>query len=251
MQRYLIKSSQRNNNIIIMNKEDSYHIVKVMRMNNGDKVLCCVDNITYTCSIVNNDINSVTLEIIDQKEENTELPVDVVIAHGLVIKSKMEEVVEKISLLGAKEYLFFPMERSNVKMIDEKIDKKMRRLEKIAKEASEVAHRSKALESVYLKSFNDFIKYAKKFDYLLYAYEETETSNSSLKDIFSKMHKGESVLVLIGPEGGISTKEVKVLDDNGFIPVTLGPRILRTEVAPTYVMSAISYELEIGKKHEI
>lgn len=51
-------------------------------------------------------------------------------------------------------------------------------------------------------------------------------------------------MILVGPEGGISLKEVEMLNSVGFIPISLGPRILRTEVAPTYVMAAISYELE-------
>ena len=41
------------------------------------------------------------------------------------------------------------------------------------------------------------------------------------------------------------------MEKAGFLPITLGPRILRTEVAPTYIMSAISYELELGDDHEV
>ena len=143
------------------------------------------------------------------------------------------------------------MERSNVKMIDEKIDKKLYRLEKIAKEASEVAHRTKILESKFLKSWNEFIKYSSKFDHLLYAYEETNSKDGSFKNILKKVLPNESILILIGPEGGISKKEVEELNKNNFIPITLGPRILRTEVAPSYCMAAISYELEIEEGHEI
>ena len=110
MQRYLIKEEQINNNIIIMNEDDSYHIGKVMRMNIGDKVLCSCNDTTYECVITDNNIKCVYLEITNSYLEQTELPVKVVIAHGLVMKSKMEEVVEKLSLLGCHEYLFFPME---------------------------------------------------------------------------------------------------------------------------------------------
>ncbi len=251
MQRYLVKQEQINNNIIIMNEDDSYHIGKVMRMNVGDKVLCSAGDMTYECVITDNNMKCVYLEIVNSYEEHTELPVHVVIAHGLVMKSKMEEVVEKLSLLGCHEYLFFPMERSNVKMIDEKIDKKLYRLEKIAKEASEVAHRTKILESKFLKSWNEFIKYSSKFDHLLYAYEETNSKDGSFKNILKKVLPNESILILIGPEGGISKKEVEDLNKNNFIPITLGPRILRTEVAPSYCMAAISYELEIEEGHEI
>ena len=51
-------------------------------------------------------------------------------------------------------------------------------------------------------------------------------------------------MILIGPEGGISEKELEVLEKTGFIKVSLGKRILRTELAPVYAMSVIGYEME-------
>ena len=251
MQRYIIRKEQIFNNQIQMNKDDSYHIAKVMRMQKGDKLICSTEDLTYLCEVHYVDLNQTTLTILESYQEQTELPVFISIAHGLVMKTKMEEVVEKISLLGASEYVFFPMERSNVKMIDEKLDKKLARLNKIAKEASEVAHRTKVLQSVNLKNFNDFIKYASKFDYVLYAYEETNPQDGSFKDVAKKLKPNDKVLILVGPEGGISKKEVDILNQHKCIPITLGPRILRTEVAPTYIMAALSYELEIEDKHEI
>ena len=54
----------------------------------------------------------------------------------------------------------------------------------------------------------------------------------------------KELLFVVGPEGGISEKEVEDLKNSGFLPISLGPRILRTQVAPLYVMSALSYEWE-------
>jgi 16S rRNA (uracil1498-N3)-methyltransferase len=56
-----------------------------------------------------------------------------------------------------------------------------------------------------------------------------------------------SVVVLTGPEGGISPKEAEILESHHFQAIGLGPRILRCETAPLYIMSAISYELELVK----
>ena len=68
--------------------------------------------------------------------------------------------------------------------------------------------------------------------------------NMTLNNCLSDIDLNSEIAVVIGPEGGISDKEVNIMNDNNFIPVSLGPRILRTEVAPTYAMAAISYELE-------
>ena len=62
-----------------------------------------------------------------------------------------------------------------------------------------------------------------------------------LKNVYHK----QTVLVVFGPEGGLSRKEA---DDTtmqqDFLPISLGPRILRTETAPLYLLSAMSYEFE-------
>lgn len=54
----------------------------------------------------------------------------------------------------------------------------------------------------------------------------------------------KSILLIFGPEGGISRNEAQSLLDAGAETMSLGPRILRAETAPLYALSAISYEFE-------
>ena len=70
----------------------------------------------------------------------------------------------------------------------------------------------------------------------------------SMTSIVSKQHREIKTLI---QNVSLLKKEVEDLNKNNFIPITLGPRILRTEVAPSYCMAAISYELEIEEGHEI
>ena len=115
-------------------------------------------------------------------------------------------------------------------------------MQKIAKEASEQSHRTKILEVKEAVSFKEFLKMSKDYDLCLYAYENSNKEDSFKNLLKNKKYK--NILILVGPEGGISEKEVKLLNEANFYPVTLGPRILRTQVAPLYIMSAISYEWE-------
>lgn len=253
MQRYIIKPEQIKDNLVYLNSEDSHHIVKVMRMNLGDQLELSDESNIYYSEIVRIENNLVITKILTIKEEKTELPIKITIAQGLVMRTKMEEVIDKISMLGANEYLFFPMERSTVKFTDEKSEKKIERLNKIAKEASEVAHRIKKLNVTYLRTFKEFQDYCQKFSICLFAYEKVLPTDGTFKQIIKKAHKNNysNILILIGPEGGISDNEVKILTKANFVPITLGPRILRTELAPIYVMSAIAYELELEENYDI
>ncbi len=59
------------------------------------------------------------------------------------------------------------------------------------------------------------------------------------------MKKGETLLLVFGPEGGLAEEEVQLLSENDFVLCGLGPRILRTETAPLYALAAISYHFEL------
>ena len=129
-----------------------------------------------------------------------------------------------------------------VKVNVDQMNKKNARHSKIAKEAAEQSHRIKIMEVANLETWKSFIKLSKEYDLCLYAYEAS-LKDDSFKRIL-KTKKFKNILILVGPEGGISDKEVEDLKANNFLPITLGPRILRTQVAPLYIMSALSYEWE-------
>ena len=243
MQRYFVNKNQVNDNQIVIKGDDFHHITKVMRMKETDKVIVSNNEESWLCEIEIFTNNEVHLKIIENLNEEKELPVEVTIAHGVVRREKMEEVIDKITQLGASSYLPINMERCNVKIQDEKLDKKVDRMNKIAKEAAEQSHRIKLMEVLKPISFKEMLKLKTKYDLCLYAYEVT-SKDKSLKEVL-KVNNYKSIFILVGPEGGISDKEVELLNQNGFIPIALGPRILRTEVAPTYILSAISYELEV------
>lgn len=63
---------------------------------------------------------------------------------------------------------------------------------------------------------------------------------------YQALKKGDKILFIFGPEGGISPKEIALFEGAGAIKVGLGPRIMRTETAPLYALSAVSYALELN-----
>ena len=249
MQRYFINESESlidlSNNLLVVKGDDAHHMINVMRMSIGDKIYACFDNKTFIASISSMSKRDVTLDIIEEVIENKELPCVVTIAQGLVRKEKMEEVIDHITEMGASFYLPVMMKRSNVKVNAEKGDKKLIRFNKIAKEAAEQSHRTKKLEVLDLVSFKDFIKFSKDYDLCLVCH--VDYSNPLyIGDVIKDQNK---ILVLVGPEGGIDDSELCMLRENGFKMVSLGKRVLRTEVTPSYVMSIIDYIR--GNNHEI
>ena len=245
MQRYFVNNEQISNNKVIINNGDFHHIKNVMRMKVNQQIFICdKSEHVYLCELEHFFDDYLELKIIEPIFKKVELELKVTIALGLTKRDKQEEVLRRITELGASGFVSVEMERSVVKIKDFK-ESKMNRMMTIVKEASEQSHRNKLLKVYEPQNMKSFLSFASQFPLKLYAYEEEgRKNNASLKTVLTNCEAAQA-LILVGPEGGFSSKEVETLDANGFIPIGLGPRILRCETAPLYIMSAISYELEL------
>ncbi|WP_417899536.1 16S rRNA (uracil(1498)-N(3))-methyltransferase [Bacillus haimaensis] len=249
MQRYFVHSNQIEDQAVTIKGEDVHHIVRVMRMNVEDQLLCSLSDTRRTalCQIAEITNDMVVARIVEWISAEVELPVRVTIANGLPKGDKLELVIQKGTELGAEMFIPFNAARSIVKWDEKKGRKKVERWNKIAKEAAEQSHRSYLPEVTAPLSFAELLKESGNYDHKLVAYEESakEGERSAFAQALRKMKAGESVLVLFGPEGGLSEKEIDKLTECGFVCCALGPRILRTETAPLYALSAISYHFEL------
>jgi 16S rRNA (uracil1498-N3)-methyltransferase len=248
MQRYFVPNTQFQGNELIIKGEDAHHIIRVMRMNAGNRIFCCNEQGKTSISEITNITNDVVhLHVVEWLEETKELPIRVGIASGLPKGDKLELILQKATELGAHQFVPFNAARSIVKWDEKKGDKKLERWNKIAKEAAEQSHRSIVPAIHKPCSFESLIQESKSYDYKIVAYEEAakKGEQSHFANLLSKMEADQSLLVVFGPEGGLTDKEVERLSGNGFVSCGLGPRILRTETAPFYVLSAISYHFEL------
>lgn len=235
MQHYFINSDSLNlvtNEVTIF--EDAFHIANVMRMSVGEKIVVIADGISYLVELVSVGPKECRGTIVEKLESDSELKVKVTIAHAFVRREKQEDTIEKITELGAYAYMPVIMERCNVKIDLDKQDKKRTRIEKIIKEASEQSHRTALMKLHDVCTFKELLKHSKKYDLCLVC--DTTTNPYDISSVINN-NQINNVLVLIGPEGGISENELKLLSENNFQKISLGKRILRTEVAPLFVMS--------------
>ena len=248
VQRYFVPSDQLDGTAVRVEGNDAHHIMNVLRMKDGDQILCVFDEGKSALVKLEKITNeSVFGSVIEWMAEEKELPVHVTIVSGLPKGDKLEYIVQKGTELGANSFIPFIAERSIVKWDDKKSGKKVERLQKIAKEAAEQSHRTHIPAVEKPIRISGILDQAKEYDVCLVAYEEDAKTKekSAFSQALQKLDKGKSVLIVFGPEGGLTEKEVNALKEAGFISCALGPRILRTETAPLYALAAISYQLEL------
>ncbi|KHF41909.1 16S rRNA (uracil(1498)-N(3))-methyltransferase [Halalkalibacter okhensis] len=248
MQRYFVKKEQMTDTAVQIIGDDVKHISKVMRMDVGDEVICSDnDSRTVKCRLSNLSDTEINADITETLEPKTELPVQVTIAQGLPKGDKLDLIIQKGTELGAFAFLPFAAARSIVKWDHKKASKKIERLEKIAKEAAEQSYRERIPEVLPVHSFSQLKQELPSFDLIILAYEESakQGEQAQLAQQLTTVAPGQKILVIIGPEGGITEEEVDQLTKQGVIVCGFGPRILRTETASLYVLAAISYHFEL------
>lgn len=244
MQKFFVKDEQIKDNKIEITGTDVNHIVNVLRMRKEDTVQ--VNNMTtsenYIAQIIEYSQEIIVCKIIEKIASKSETNIDIDLYQGLPKADKMELIIQKTTELGVKKIIPVSMERCVVKLDDKDAIKKIDRWQKISETAAKQSKRDiiPKIENV-IKITNVYDK-IKDYDLFIVAYEEEK--QISLKNILKQNENAKKIAVLIGPEGGIDSKEIEKLKENGAKIVTLGNRILRTETAPITLISNIIYELD-------
>ena len=237
MQRYFISEKEYMESIIL--SDDVFHIVKVMRNKVGDLIEICYDNKAYLAKITNLSNELVNFEIVEEISNKKQNKPNITLIQGLAKGDKNDDIIKHSTELGVDEIILLQMKRSIVKIEANKVESKLNRFKKIAKEASEQSHRNSIPEVKLLTNLNniDFNNYDLK---LLLDEEEAKKIDGRLLSNID-FNNVKNVIFVIGPEGGIDDKERLYFIEKGFIHVSIGNNILRTETASLAFLAMINY----------
>ncbi|MBI5740505.1 MAG: 16S rRNA (uracil(1498)-N(3))-methyltransferase [Nitrospirae bacterium] len=231
---------------ITISGEEARYLSLVLRARPGEQLMIFDGTGSrYICRIFKVHKKEVVVEKIKKEPYCAESPVSITLAQGLPKADKMDLIVQKSTELGVHRIIPLITERSQVRHTE-----KTGRWRKIAMSASQQCGRDAIPEIEEPVKFEEFvIQPALPLDKgrtgegplkIIFS-EEREKSN--LKKIFADYKDIRKISIMIGPEGGFTHEEAGTAVDNGFIEVSLGPRILRTETAPIAAISIIEYML--------
>ena len=248
MPKFFVKSNQIEKDYIYIIGNDFKHISNVLRLKPKDSIH--IGNMdtgeNYLCEIINFEQARITTKIIEKLEEENEMPVEIHIFQGLPKSDKMELIIQKNVELGVSKIIPIQMERCVVKLNQKDEIKKNERWNKIAEAAAKQCERD-IIPKVEMSIKTDEINKIKdEYDLIIVAYENEK--NETLKNVLIELKEKKrttKIGVLIGPEGGISEREISMLNAPNIKKVTIGKRILRTETASLAISSMIMYEFEL------
>jgi len=257
MQKYFVPSAQFGDQSIQITGNDAHHIMNVMRLKPGAKILVSDGEKREAVVVIEQcGADGVEARIVEMRDFDREPTVQVTIAQSLPKGDKMELIIQKCTEIGAVHFMPFISERTVVQYDSKKEAKRLERWGKIAKEAAEQSHRNVVPTIASSMNWKALTAQFASYDLVLICYEDErgtmlrdvlEAFAPTQGDMQGSMAKQARMMVVIGPEGGFAAQEIHSAVEAGARCVSLGRRILRAETAGMAACACIMYQFgEMG-----
>lgn len=236
--RFFVDPGRINGSQVRITGPDVAHITRVLRLGKGG-TLIVLDGRgrSYEAEIQSPGRDEVVCEIKKELLTTPACPVKVTLVQGIPKGEKMEIIIQKGTELGVSRVIPLVCRRAVVKLEGDRMLKKSERWQRIALEAAKQCRRPDVPEVAEPADLDEVLAGLPEKCVALIPWEEEDVL--SLKDILYKNNAVEEIYVFIGPEGGFAPEEAERARAAGVRPVTLGPRILRTETAGIAVLAMV------------
>lgn len=219
---------------IELEAEAAHHLVKVLRMDTGrELILFNGDGNQYSATITRTTKKTAFVNILSQEYKPNSSPVQIELAIGISKGDRFDWVLQKATELGVSKITPLFTSRCEIKLSGERLSKKMTGWQKTVIGACEQCQRNELPELAEPLNLDAFVSQAdSELKFVLHHRSEHSLSNDT---------PPQSVVILVGPEGGLSDEEILSAENNGFTPLKFGNRVLRTETAPVAALSVMQY----------
>ena len=245
--RFFVPPPQIKNGKVCIRGTDVWHITKVLRLSQGQKVIV-FDGTgrEYLVALDKPKRQEVFGFIQDQWELPSESPLKLSLVQAVPKSDKMDLIVQKATEIGVNEIIPLNSTRSiwgtkTKHSQQSKVHQRLERWSRIGIEAAKQSCRTSVPLVRPVLSIEEFLAQPREAGLKLLLWEEEE--QRALKEsLRSQVEAVKSVSVVIGPEGGFTEEESEQFQEHGYLAVSLGKRILRTETAGLVVLGILQYE---------
>ena len=243
---------------ISLPKDLAHQIRDVLHLAIGEQLLL-LDNTgdEILAAVTESNKSAVRVQLLDRRTGKSESPIRIILCQGLLKSARFEWILEKGTELGVS--VFSPIHfRRSMAGLEDTGPNKIHRWQRIIQEAAEQCGRSRLPQLLPIRplvhALNEIppgalalIPWEEEHNHSLHQALNTfrQTSQSqSTQSLAQSPTTPVTVILFIGPEGGLTSEEIALAQRHAVQPVTLGPRILRAETAALAAIANVMYELE-------
>jgi 16S rRNA (uracil1498-N3)-methyltransferase len=219
------------NNSISLKKDDTHHLINVLRIKRNEYITLKNSSVAYTSKVDSIDGKSITFSILDKR---LLIPpkLNITLCQSIIKGVNFDLILQKTTELGISKIIPYMAKRSVVKIPENKIKLKQRRWQTICEEAA------KQCDADYIPTVNPIINHLSKIDCsTANKLIALENNPNPLKKMMANINKNKEIILLVGPEGGFEQKEIDYVYDLGFKSCRIADYILRSETAAISMVS--------------
>ncbi|MFO7602130.1 MAG: 16S rRNA (uracil(1498)-N(3))-methyltransferase [Candidatus Desulfacyla sp.] len=242
MRRFFVEAPIEPDQPCVITGSEAHHILKVLRMGPGDR-LALMDGrgARFQAVIRSATRKEVTVTLEDPLPFPPPSPVEISLCQALLKSGPMDYLIQKTSELGVDALFPFFSQRTIVRLEEGRFANRLRHWSGIGRSAAKQSGR-KAPARIAAPSSLEELTAKWKTEKGLKAMLWEGEGKRDLKGLLRGAHQTEKFIGIIGPEGGFAEEEVEMAEDAGFVPVSLGNRILRAETAAITLVAIVQYE---------
>jgi 16S rRNA (uracil1498-N3)-methyltransferase len=238
LQRLVIASSQCTKHAIALTPEQQHYLTRVLRLKEGDRFHAICDETWWLAQL---HLSCAEAELLERVPIQTELEQPLTLLAAVTKGQGFDEVVRATTEMGMTTLI--PLLTAYTVMIPS--SGKLERWQRIATEAAEQSCRQRVLKILAPQSFAEALTLIQSEPFALQQRLicVTDQDGINLLQALENLPK-LGILVMVGPEGGWAPAEQAAATAQGFLPVSLGRRVLRAVTASVAVVAVLSTYLE-------
>ena len=218
---------------IVLPEAAARHALTVLRLQLGDPLrLFNGAGGEYSASLVAANKREARARLIEFHAAERESPLAITLALGISAGERMDYSLQKATELGVSAIVPLATERSVVKLAGERADKRLQHWQHVVIAACEQCGRNRVPAVAPVQKLFAYLAALERNQRLLLLSPDAATP-------LKRVLPATSVVLLIGAEGGLAPSEYQAAVASGFEPVSLGPRVLRTETAPVAALAVL------------
>jgi 16S rRNA (uracil1498-N3)-methyltransferase len=231
--RFYLDAPLRAGSVCTLPEDTAHHAVHVLRLREGDHIaLFNGRGGEFSARIASIQRLKIMVDLLQHRPLERESPLRVTLVQGVSAGERMDSTVRKAVELGVAEVQPVLAARSVARPKGERADSRRAHWQKVVIAACEQCGRNRIPEVHPLVEVKDYRPAGPATKILLSPLARQPLSKQSLE--------GNAFILAAGPEAGFTAEEEAALVDAGFVPASLGPRVLRTETAALAALAALN-----------
>jgi 16S rRNA (uracil1498-N3)-methyltransferase len=242
LRRFFVQEIQAKEGFCSITGSEAKHISQVLRMERGDRIVLMDDRgKRYQASIDGIGAREVRVRLEKELPKPRPSPVEIILCQALLKSGPMDLVIQKTSELGVDCIAPFSSKRTVVRLEGDRLTNKIRHWREIAQSAATQSDRDMPARIENLRSFREVTALWAEVDALKVILWEQE-DRRALKDVLRLSPIAGTFVGVVGPEGGFGQEEIEEAREAGFVSVSVGNRVLRSETAALTLAALVQYE---------